>query len=135
MGKFSEKLGKFFKVLFLVIIIALIIKAFAIDAFRIPSTSMENTLQPGDFILTNKFAYNIATPREIPLVNVSIPQYKFFTVGKPQINDIGFTTPPKAMPDECKLESVVESYRNYYIKEKKSFAKWKNRNTPKWFLV
>jgi signal peptidase I len=88
MGKFSEKLGKFFKVLFLVIIIALVIKAFAIDAFRIPSTSMENTLQPGDFILANKFAYNIATPREIPLVNVSIPQYKFFTVGKPQINDI-----------------------------------------------
>lgn len=54
---------------------------------------------------------------------------------KPQINDIGFTTPPKAMPDECKLESVVESYRNYYIKEKKLFAKWKNRNTPKWFLI
>lgn len=88
MGKFSEKLGKFFKVLFLVIILALVIKAFAIDAFRIPSTSMENTLQPGDFILANKFAYNISTPREIPLINVPIPQYKFFTVDKPQINDI-----------------------------------------------
>jgi signal peptidase I len=88
MGNFSEKLGKFFKILFWVAFIAFMIKGFAIDAFRIPSTSMENTLQPGDFVLANKFAYNIATPREIPLANVPIPQYKFFTVDKPQINDI-----------------------------------------------
>ena len=88
MGNFSKKLLKFFKILFLVAFIALIIKAFAIDAFRIPSTSMENTLQPGDFILANKFAYNISTPREIPIANLHLPQHKFFDVGKPEINDI-----------------------------------------------
>ena len=88
MGNFKEKLGKFFKILFWVVVIALIVKAFAIDAFRIPTTSMENTLQPGDFILVNKFAYEIATPREIPLANLPIHQYKAFEIGKPQINDI-----------------------------------------------
>jgi len=54
---------------------------------------------------------------------------------KLNICDKGFTEPPKAMPDECKLESVIDSYRNYYIKEKKSFAKWKNRDIPEWFLA
>ena len=88
MGNFFKKLIKFFKIAFLVVIIALIIKAFAIDAFQIPSTSMENTLQPGDFIFANKFAYEIATPREIPIANLHIPQYKLFEVGKPEINDI-----------------------------------------------
>jgi len=88
MGNFFKKLYKFFKILLLVAIIALIIKAFAIDAFQIPSTSMENTLQPGDFILANKFAYNIATPSEIPFANVPLPQYIFFEVGKPEINDV-----------------------------------------------
>jgi len=88
MGNFKEKLGKFFKILFWVVVVALIVKAFAIDAFRIPTTSMENTLQPGDFILVNKFAYKIATPREIPLANLPIHQYKAFEIGKPQINDI-----------------------------------------------
>ena len=48
MGKSFNKIYKFLKILFWVAVIALIIKAFAIDAFRIPSTSMENTLQPGD---------------------------------------------------------------------------------------
>ncbi|HSW55639.1 MAG TPA: signal peptidase I [Ignavibacteriaceae bacterium] len=95
MGNFFKKLFKFFKILFLVAIIALIIKAFAIDAFQIPSSSMENTLQPGDFILANKFAYNIATPREIPIADIHIPQYKLFEVGKPEINDvIIFEFPP-----------------------------------------
>lgn len=88
MGNFFKKIYKFFKILLLVAIIALIIKAFAIDAFQIPSTSMESTLQPGDFIFANKFAYNISTPREIPIANLHIPQFKFFEVGKPEINDI-----------------------------------------------
>jgi signal peptidase I len=88
MGNFFKKFYKFLKILFLVAIVALIIKAFAIDAFQIPSTSMENTLQPGDFIFANKFAYEIATPREIPIANLHIPQFKLFEVGKPQINDI-----------------------------------------------
>lgn len=88
MGNFSRKLYKFLKILFLVAVIALIIKAFAIDAFRIPSTSMENTLQPGDFILANKFAYNISSPRAIPIFDLPLPKHKFFDVGKPEINDI-----------------------------------------------
>jgi len=52
---------------------------------------------------------------------------------KPSISDIGFTEPAKAMPDEYKVDDVVESYRNYYNGAKVSFSKWKNRETPKWF--
>ena len=54
-------------------------------------------------------------------------------INKPQIPDIDFTTPPKAMPDEYKVIDVVESYRNYYMGAKKDFAVWKNRNIPEWF--
>ncbi len=42
------------------------------------------------------------------------------------ICDKGFTEPPKAMPDEYKVKSVVESYRNYYMGAKSGFAVWKN---------
>jgi|TARA_R110000868_G_scaffold29576_4_gene110099 hypothetical protein len=52
---------------------------------------------------------------------------------KPNISDKEFTEPPKAMPDEYKVNNVIESYRNYYIGAKKDFAKWKNRNIPEWF--
>ena len=37
--------------------LALILRAFVIQAYRIPTTSMENALLPGDFVMVNKLAY------------------------------------------------------------------------------
>ena len=54
-------------------------------------------------------------------------------INKPNIPDIEFTDPAKAMPDEFKVDSVVESYRNYYMGAKFSLAAWKNREKPFWF--
>jgi hypothetical protein len=54
-------------------------------------------------------------------------------MNKPNIPDIGFTEPAKAMPDEFKVDSVVESYRNYYMGAKSDLAAWKNREKPFWF--
>jgi len=54
-------------------------------------------------------------------------------VHKPNISDIGLTEPAKAMPDEYKTNSVVESYRNYYMGAKSGFAVWKKREKPFWF--
>ena len=45
-----------------------------------------------------------------------------------------FTEPTPAMPDIYKvLGDSIQSYRNYYINEKKTFAKWKKRTVPEWF--
>jgi hypothetical protein len=54
-------------------------------------------------------------------------------VNRPNIPDKGLTEPAKAMPDEYKVKSVVESYRNYYRGAKSGFASWKMRETPEWF--
>lgn len=54
-------------------------------------------------------------------------------VNKPNIPDIDFTQPAMAMPDEFKTDSVVESYRNYYMGAKINLASWKNREKPFWF--
>jgi signal peptidase I len=88
MKNFFNKLSKYFKILLLIIIVALIIKAFAFDAFQIPSASMENTLLPGDFIIANKFAYELSTPQEIPILDIRIPHKNLFEVSKPKIKDI-----------------------------------------------
>lgn len=38
-----------------------------------------------------------------------------------------------AMPDECKVDNAVDSYREYYRTEKRKIAVWKNREVPEWF--
>lgn len=51
------------------------------------------------------------------------------------INQVGpETVMPQCMPEYCKNDNVTEGYRKYYREEKKYFAKWSNREVPKWFL-
>tara|TARA_R110000787_G_scaffold49557_1_gene118705 strand:- start:87 stop:548 length:462 start_codon:yes stop_codon:yes gene_type:complete len=54
---------------------------------------------------------------------------------RPELPNVEMTKQPTCMPDYCKTESVVGSYRKYYINEKVKFAKWKDGNIPSWFVV
>ena len=40
------------------------------------------------------------------------------------------TTPPQCMPDQYKTDNYVTAYRNYYVGDKKRFAKYTNRDVP-----
>jgi hypothetical protein len=51
----------------------------------------------------------------------------------PNIPNERFTHPPLAMPHEYKELCHVQSYRNYYMGEKRTFSNWKHRDTPTWF--
>jgi len=60
---------------------AFVLKTFVVEAFRIPSASMENTLQVGDFLLVNKLAYGLRTPRfetssAVLLPSIRIPLFR-----------------------------------------------------------
>ncbi len=61
-----------FKTILITMAVALTLKTFVVEAYRIPSASMENTLLVGDFLLVNKLAYGLRTPHYIPLTNVHI---------------------------------------------------------------
>ena len=41
--------------------------------------------------------------------------------------------PTPAMPDVYKVGDSINSYRNYYRGDKRSFANWKKRSIPFWF--
>ena len=61
------------------ILLALVIRTFVVQAFKIPSGSMEPTLLIGDHILVNKFIYGIKLP---VLRDTLVP------IGKPKRNDV-----------------------------------------------
>ncbi len=82
------KLRKYLFTLLLTFILALLIRGFLLEAYKIPTGSMENTLLPGDFILVNKAAYSISTPHILPIINVEIPRIQIFKLHKPERNDV-----------------------------------------------
>ena len=58
--------------IFIALLLALLIRTFIIQAFKIPSGSMENTLLIGDHILVSKFSYGTHIPNEIPFLNIKL---------------------------------------------------------------
>jgi len=82
------KLKSYLLLLLLTFILALFIRGFFLEAYRIPTGSMENTLLPGDFILVNKTAYSISTPRRIPILNIKFSKIRLFNLDKPERNDV-----------------------------------------------
>ncbi len=61
------------------VLLALFIRAFVVQAFKIPSGSMKTTLLVGDHILVNKFVYGI----RLPIANKEILHF-----GNPNRQDI-----------------------------------------------
>jgi len=67
------------KILAVSIVLFALIRTFLVEAFKIPSGSMENTLQVGDFLLVNKLVYGA----EVPFTHKRLPRLR-----EPQRGDV-----------------------------------------------
>ncbi|MEC9340168.1 MAG: signal peptidase I [Pseudomonadota bacterium] len=87
-------LVEYCKAFFPVILVVFLLRSFLAEPFRIPSGSMIPTLEVGDFILVNKFAYGI----RLPVIN-----HKVIDLGAPRRGDVVvFRYPPDPGVDYIK---------------------------------
>ncbi|MCY3793746.1 MAG: signal peptidase I [Gammaproteobacteria bacterium] len=70
---------------FPVLLLVLVLRSFLAEPYQIPSESMVPTLEVGDFILVNKYAYGI----RLPVLGTKIVE-----IGEPQRGDIMVFIPP-----------------------------------------
>jgi signal peptidase I len=68
-----------FKQIIAAVILAIIIKTSIVEAYKIPSQSMEDTLLVGDFLLANKFVYGA----RVPVLNWRLP-----SINDPEPGDV-----------------------------------------------
>jgi signal peptidase I len=67
------------KIFLVSVVLFLVIRTFFVEAFKIPSGSMEKTLQVGDFLLVNKLVYGA----EVPFTHRHLPRLR-----EPQRGDV-----------------------------------------------
>lgn len=85
MGK-KRFIKEYLEPIVIAVLIALFIRAFIVQAFKIPSSSMEPTLQVGDYILVSKFIYGVRIP---------FTKTKLFQFSNPKRGDIVVFIYPK----------------------------------------
>ncbi len=69
-----------------ILLLVLVVRSFIVEPFQIPSSSMEPTLEVGDFILVNKFTYGIRLP---------VVRNKVIAINDPKRGDVMVFFPPK----------------------------------------
>jgi signal peptidase I len=84
-ASFGRWTWEWFKSLTIALILFLVVRTFVIEAFRIPTASMESTLLVGDFLLVNKAVYGA----QLPGTPMRLPAF-----GEPERGDVIVFTPP-----------------------------------------
>ena len=93
-GAKAPAVVEYAKAFFPVLAAVLVLRSFVAEPFRIPSASMVPTLEVGDFILVNKYAYGLRLP---------VVDRKVIALGAPQRGDVVvFRYPPDPSQDFIK---------------------------------
>ncbi len=69
-------------------IILFFVASSVVQPSMVPTGSMEDTILTGDFLLVNKLAYDLSTPRNIPHTDVRLPFANLIKIGDPEKGDI-----------------------------------------------
>src|SRR3989442_7666564 len=117
--EYAEALG-------VALLLALAIRTFVVQAFKIPSGSMLPTLQIGDHIVVNKFVYG---PRlEIPLTQISLVRLP--GLRKPAPGDVVvFIWPKDRSKDFIKRVIAVEG-ETIEVRQKQIYINGRPRDDP-----
>jgi signal peptidase I len=121
MKKSKSKTREYLESLIIAAIIAFFVRGFVVQAFKIPSSSMEPTLLIGDHLLVNRLSYVVKVPfTDIVMLNL----------GKPKRGDvIVFRYPVDPDKDFIKRVIAVEGEK-VEIKDKVIYVNDKKINDP-----
>ena len=105
------------------LILALIIKCSVVEAYKIPSGSMEDTLLIGDFLLANKFIYG----SKIPLLPIHLPALR-----EPKPGDVVIFKYPRNPKVNYIKRCVAVEEQTVEIKNKVLYVDGKKIPDPPW---
>lgn len=96
-GRLMRSIRDWTRSLLIALLLFTVVRTFLVEAFRIPTRSMENTLLAGDFLLVNKAVYGA----QLPGTQSRLPAF-----AEPRRGDVIVFTPPHE-PDRHYVKRIV----------------------------
>ncbi|MFQ5499311.1 MAG: signal peptidase I [Candidatus Zixiibacteriota bacterium] len=109
------------KQVLLAVVMAVIIKTSVVEAYKIPSPSMEDTLLVGDFLLANKFLYGAT----LPLVDWRLPEFR-----RPEPGDVVIFIYPRDNVTKYIKRCVAGPGDTVEVKNKQLFVNGEKFDNP-----
>src|SRR6187455_2248537 len=128
-AKPKSKLREWWDAILFAVVAATLIRWLIMEAYTIPTPSMENSLLVGDFLFVSKFHYGTrttTTPLQVPLTHqkiwftnipsysdaIRLPQYRLPGISHVKRNDVVvFNVPPKGLNDN--IDYPIDLKTNY----------------------
>ncbi len=148
--KTLSKIIKEIRSLAIIILIALSLRATLVEAYIVPTGSMETTIRTGDFLIGNKFVYGMRTPDWIGIpytdIGFDIPWTRFPSFKTPQRGDVVIFKYPRdvfqkyvkrliAMPgDTFEMQNDIVYINGKPEGERKFIERKLNRDNHQYYL-
>jgi signal peptidase I len=102
--------------------VAIVIRIFLVQAFQIPTSSMERTLLVGDYLLVNKFLFGAKTPDRIPFTKIRLPAVRLPGLRDPRPGDIIVFAYPWDTTQDYIKRCVAAGGQTVEVKDKRLYV-------------
>ena len=88
----NQKFLSELKAIIIIVLIALSVKVTLLEAYIVPTGSMEKTIMTGDFLIGSRFVYGLRTPEWVGIpytdIGVFIPSFQLPKFKVPEVGDV-----------------------------------------------
>ena len=109
-------------------IVFFLLRPFVVQAYHVPTGSMEKTIFIGDFLLVNKLAYGGVSPHEIPFTDFELPHFRMPGYDSPARGDIVVFEPPFEAPADYVKRCVAVGGDTVEMRDKVLYINHKPQN-------
>ena len=104
------------------VLFALLVRATIVQAYHIPSGSMENTLYPGDYVLAEKWSFGPLVPGRLPGLATSMPSMRLPGLRSPRPGEVVIFEHPQNPEIDLIKRCVAVAGQTVLIRDKHLFV-------------
>ena len=100
------------------ILLALLIRVALVQAYFIPSSSMEDTLMEGDMVLGDKLTFGTQIPDRVPILNTKLPPLRIPGIRDPRPGDLIIIESPEDPSKDLIKRCVAVEGQTVHVRHK-----------------